>query len=99
MIEEQARAALVQAGAPSKLWGYALLHQIYNYDRSPLSNREDGKSPHNLHFQTDMAFPNLVPFGTGAVFLDEATTPGNKFVREAAMESSPDTARTGAISS
>lgn len=77
LLQGMTRAALDESGAPTELWGYALLHVVHNYNNTPQG--PEPKIPVKEHYGVNPA-KNLLPFGTGCAAFDESVTLGEKFL-------------------
>ena len=81
-LQEGVRTVLTWAGAPLRLWGYALLHWVFNYNRENVKD-EYGvfieKSPFHKRYGHMYKQENLVNFGVGCIVFDDNVTRGEKF--------------------
>ena len=68
------RAALVEGGAPTERWAYALLDVTHNYKNTLNAENE---IPVTIHYQVQPA-EHIVPFGVGAAAFDESVSLGGE---------------------
>ena len=77
ILFEMMRKALYESRLPPFLWLEALRWAVYTYNRIPLSNRKDGKSPFDLRYKKKPDISNLRPFGVrGGVTLTKPNRSG-----------------------